>query len=202
MRHAAVSGRPSDEPSDGSASPDLQIRTVGHRRGGSLIGPYWRCLRVSFQDRHLVTVPAKQSSTEANDPSTDNHNFGDGGSAPSRTALRESSSAPQYPASLRAPEKPGHERRPADHRVRVIGPVVPLIEVRDVRSVRAPAGWPGWLAILACPVHPLSRRGAGSAEMGELVGVADDVYAVYLVAVGDEVQGYEHVGGGARHQQR
>ena len=41
----------------------------------------------------------------------------------------------------------------------------------------------------------------GAQPRRTVVGVGDDVYAAYLVAVGDEVEGYEHVGGGARQQQ-
>src|ERR1017187_3480483 len=41
-----------------------------------------------------------------------------------------------------------------------------------------------------------------SAEAGQLVGVGDDVNSAYLVAVGVEVEGYEHVRGAARQQQR
>ena len=158
MRHVAASGRPSDQPRDGGASSDLQMRgTAGHRRDGclnhaspagdalehaillagraperlggiedgveangprcdqcllhfgqfrveeaaiagqeevrkpelvdpltlpgtpDLLSPGRRRPGVSFQDHHLVAIPAKQKpSTEANDPSTDNHDLGHG----------------------------------------------------------------------------------------------------------------------------
>ena len=44
-----------------------------------LLSPGRRRLGVSFQNRHLVAIPAQQKgSPQANDPSTDNHDLGDG----------------------------------------------------------------------------------------------------------------------------
>jgi hypothetical protein len=62
--------------------------------GPDLRGPGGRRRGVSLQDRHLVAIPAQQqSSTQADDPGTGNHDPGDGYSLPSRAALRESPDA-------------------------------------------------------------------------------------------------------------
>ncbi len=48
-----------------------------------LLSPGRRRLGVSFQDRHLVAIPAQQKpGTKPDDPSTDNHNPGHGNLAP------------------------------------------------------------------------------------------------------------------------
>jgi hypothetical protein len=70
-------------------------------------------------------------------------------------------------------------------------------EIRDVGS--APVRRAGRVVPNA---SPLGESGITSAEIGDLFGVAYDVYAAYLVAVGDEVEGHEHVRGAARHEQR
>ena len=50
-----------------------------------LLSPSRRRLGVSFQDRHLVAIPAQQKpSTKPDDPGTDNHNPGHGDPPPRR----------------------------------------------------------------------------------------------------------------------
>jgi len=48
-----------------------------------LLSPGRRRLRVSFQDRHLVAIPAQQKpGAKPDDPSTHNHDPGHGDPAP------------------------------------------------------------------------------------------------------------------------
>ena len=63
-----------------------------------LLSPGRRRLGVSFQDRHLVAIPAEQkSSTQADHPSTDNHDLGDGDSPPPPMTTREAYARPRFP---------------------------------------------------------------------------------------------------------
>jgi hypothetical protein len=78
-----------------------------------LISPTRR-LDVSFQDRHLVAIPAQQQGgTEADDPGTDDHDPGDGDPRPLPDAIRETYAEPKLPGQLAVEKRRARLSRPA-----------------------------------------------------------------------------------------